>query len=179
MADEITLPPNRILDKTSFEAIYGLYWNKVFRTCYNHCNDRDVCREMVQEIFCSLWERRETLVIEGPIEHYLIKAAKYKVIDYLRAKPKQLMSVSEERFEFSCHSSTCTEHDVLYNSLNEKVGELVDRLPCQCRQVYIMSREKGMDTKQIASALLLSEKTVKNHLTKALTFLRLHLEEFQ
>lgn len=168
-----------ILDQRTFETIYNMYWKKVFGTCYNHCKDAELSREMVQEIFCSLWERRETISLREPIEHYLVKAAKYKVIDYLRSKPKQFVLSPDVESDFACNTSACTENDVLYNTLTERVGDLVDKLPCQCRLVYKLSREQGLDTKQIASSLLISEKTAKNHLTKALSFLRLNLEEYK
>lgn len=166
------------LDRGTFEAIYSLYWEKVFGTCYHHIQDVDLANEIVQDIFCSLWERRETLVIQGPVENYLIKAAKYKVIDYLRRKPRHV-EVSHEGLAETCVSPNCTENEVFYHSLNEQLGVLVDKLPCQCQQVYRMSRERGLDTKAIASELLISEKTAKNHLNKALNFLRLHLEGYR
>jgi len=167
------------MDQNTFKILYDQYWEKVFGTCYNHCKDVELSYEMVQEIFCSLWERRDVLTVEGSIENYLVKAAKYKVIDYFRKKANQVVLVEEEELESVCNSECCTENDVLYHLLNERVGNLVDQLPCQCRQVYRLSREQGLDTKEIASALLISEKTVKNHLTKALTVLRLSLQDYR
>lgn len=175
---DVALMEKLKLDSGTFEAIYKLYWKKVFGTCYHHCQNTDIANEMVQDIFCSLWERRDTVLIHGPVENYLIKAAKYKVIDYFRSKSKQL-EVNREEVSEVCNSQQCIENEVFYRSLNERLGTLVEKLPCQCQQVYRMSRERGLDTKSIASELLISEKTAKNHLNKALNFLRLHLEEYR
>jgi RNA polymerase sigma-70 factor (family 1) len=167
------------LDRGTFEAVYNLYWEKVFGICYHCCQDAEISGEMVQDIFCSMWERRESLSIDGPIENYLMKAAKYKAIDFLRSKPRQTVLAQECMVEHECNVTNCTENEVLYSSLNEQLGTLVDRLPCQCQQVYRLSRERGLDTREIAARLLISEKTAKNHLNKALKFLRLHLEDYR
>ncbi|REA64329.1 RNA polymerase sigma-70 factor [Dyadobacter luteus] len=166
-------------DRESFRRIYDLHWKNVFGICYHQTQDAVVAEEIVQEIFCSLWERRESLEIEGPLENYLARAAKFKLIDYYRRKAKAPIH-TDSAAALPCYSSeNCTENDVLYHALSDKVGNLVDQLPCQCRMVYKMSREKGLTTKEIAADLLISEKTVKNHLTKALSFLKSELKEYQ
>ena len=166
-------------DKESFRRIYDLHWKNVFGICYHQTRDAVVSEEIVQEIFCSLWERRESLQIDGPLENYLARAAKFKLIDHYRKKAKTPVCADSLATAACSAFENCTENDVLYHALSDKVGDLVDKLPCQCRLVYKMSREKGLDTKQIAAALLISEKTVKNHLTKALGFLKAALKEYQ
>ena len=166
-------------DKESFRRIYDLHWKNVFGICYHQTKDAEVAEEIVQEIFCSLWERRESLQIEGPLENYLARAAKFKLIDHYRKKAKAPVCVDTVAVSACSTFENCTENDVLYHALSEKVGDLVDKLPCQCRLVYKLSREKGLDTKEIAAALLISEKTVKNHLTKALGFLKAELKEYR
>lgn len=166
-------------DKESFRRIYDLHWKTVFGICYHQTGDADTSKEMVQEIFCSLWERWETLQVEGPLENYLARAAKYKVIDHYRKKSKTAIYANTPAVS-SCDSyENCTENDVLYRALSDKVGHLVDQLPCQCRLVYKMSREQGLNASEIATALLISEKTVKNHLTKALNYLKNELEDYK
>ena len=166
------------LDRHTFETIYNQNWEKLFGICYYHIQDNDLANEIVQDIFCSLWERRNSLEIQGPIENYLTRSAKYKVIDYFRSKASQQQIISVNEIEL-CDKHICTENQVLYHSLTERLGILVDTLPCQCQQVYRLSRERGFNTKEIASQLLISEKTAKNHLNKALNFLRLHLREYR
>lgn len=170
------LPP---LDRKTFEAIYDLHWKQLFGICYHHCEEIDSAQEMVQDIFCSLWERRESLRVQGSMEHYLVRAAKNKVIDHFRNKPKSLIPLGEIETNRLGSAESYTENDVLYHSLHQQIGNLVEQLPFQCKQVYQMSREQGLSTEEIALRLSISEKTAKNHLTKALNFLRLHLHEYK
>lgn len=167
----------KIKDPQTFTRVYEQYFKKVFGICYHYTQDVESSRELAQEIFHSLWERREHLNLKLGFEPYLVKAAKYKVIDHLRKK-----AIQEKHnacvFSELCHVENCTENQILYKHLNDKVDQLVDTMPCKCQEVYIMSREKGYSIKEIASALLISEKTVKNHMNRALTFLRQHLQEY-
>jgi len=167
-----------ISDAKSFEKIYNLYWEKVYATCYNNIREREAAQEMVQDIFKSLWERKDELEITTSIEHYLARAAKFKVFEYIRNKTNQRKHTACA-LENYCSTSNCTEDEILLHSLTEKLGVLVDRLPCQCRNVYNMSRTGGLTNKEIASRLLISERAVEQHITKALRFLRENLQEYR
>ncbi|SDD76670.1 RNA polymerase sigma-70 factor, ECF subfamily [Niabella drilacis] len=130
---------------------------------------------MVQDIFKSLWERRAELVMNNA-EHYLIRAAKFKTFEYFRNKAIQ-QKVGERTMQVCPYASNCTEERVLYNELCSKVNRAVDDLPCQCRRVYKMSREHGMRNKDIARELMISERAVELHISKALSSLRLKLAD--
>lgn len=158
------------INKDTFEKAYTLYWEKVFAVCYNNIKEIEPAKGMVQDIFRSLWERRAELELEN-IEHYLIRSAKYKTFEFIRNKTNR-----QKHNEFQmmdCRTeSNCTEEQVLFNDLKEKVNDLVDALPCQCKRVYKMSREQGMSNKEIAALLTISERAVEYHITKAMSKLK-------
>jgi RNA polymerase sigma-70 factor (ECF subfamily) len=64
-----------------------------------------------------------------------------------------------------------------YQNLSEKIQELVGKLPEQRKRIFQMSKEKGMSNKAIAEELLISIKTVEDHMTKARRFIREHITE--
>lgn len=164
------------IDRATFEVVYQLYWEKVYTILYNQLREAEPAREIVQDIFKSLWERRETLIMENA-EHYLIRAAKLKAFEYIRNKVSREKHIHMKMS--SCDSSTnCTEEHILFNSLKGKVNDIVDTLPCQCRRVYRMSMEEGMANKEIAQALLITERAVAYHMAKATSTLRLELAEY-
>ena len=154
------------IDKYSFEKLYDLYWEKVFAVCYNNIGDVECAKEMVQDIFKSLWERRDELELQK-VENYLLRAAKFKAFEYIRNKVSR-QKHNELQLLGCSFSSNCTEEQILFNNLKEKVDILVDTLPCQCKKVYKMSREQGMNTREIAGLLQISERAVEYHITKAM-----------
>jgi DNA-directed RNA polymerase specialized sigma24 family protein len=50
-------------DRKAFEAIYDKYASSLFRYIYNHTHVKEVSEEIVQEIFVSLWTKRNDLSI--------------------------------------------------------------------------------------------------------------------
>lgn len=164
------------ITQDSFEAIYKCHWKQVYAICFNNLKETEPAKELVQDIFKSLWERREELELEN-VGHYLIRAAKLKTFEYIRNKVNRQQHLeNKQRAVFS--STNCTEEQVLYKDLQEKVGEVVETLPSQCQKVYKMSREKGMSNKEIACSLVISERAVEYHISRAMSTLKMRLSYF-
>jgi RNA polymerase sigma-70 factor (ECF subfamily) len=68
-----------------------------------------------------------------------------------------------------------TEENYYYKELLERVEVEVNHLPPKCRNVFELSRKQYKTNKEIAQLMGISEKTVENHLTKALRYLRVNL----
>jgi RNA polymerase sigma-70 factor (family 1) len=154
----------------AFKIIFDRYWDKVYAVCYRNTRAREESREMTQDIFKSLWERRETLDLKGTLGEYLGKAAKYQVFNFYRDKQTEKRHMDCFFMDY-CGEDNCTENQVLYEQLEHRLGYLVDRLPCQCKAVFQLSREKNMSHRQISELLGISVKTVEYHMTNALKYL--------
>lgn len=163
------------MDEAGFEQLYKTYWKKVFSIVYHYTNNKEISSEIAQDLFASIWERRKIMVIQTTIEQYLFRAAKLQAFDYLRTSIRQSQLLECALVDY-CGGRNCTEESVIYNELNGKLNLLIDQLPCRCREVYRLSQQEGLNNKTIASALLISEKTVEYHLYKAINFIRSNLE---
>lgn len=164
-------------DESVFERIFLDYWEKMYNICFHFTRDTDVSEELVQEIFRSVWERRDAIALQGEISPYLTRAARLKSFEYLRNAAIRERNLEEVRYA-SSPGDNYTEQLVHFNALTDQVHRIVEALPEQCRKVFRMSRESGMNNKQIARSLAISEKTVENQITKALRTLRVHLETY-
>lgn len=127
-----------------------------------------------------MWKRRKELVITSSIEHYLVKSVKLKVIDHYRKlyteKHKNMSQC--DLCEHSEFDEKCLEqNEALFQFLEQEIQLIVNKLPCQCQKIYRLSREEQLNTSEIAKDLNISPKTVKNHLTKALKFIRINMSE--
>lgn len=161
-----------------FEQVFRTYSEKLCAIALSLTRDRSTAESIVQDVFFSLWERRQTLQLRGSIEHYLTRAVKLSAMEYLRNQAIRREKI-DHMLKDMCSSEECTSHTIHYNELSDRVDTLVDRLPCQCKKVYKLSRLDGLSNKEIASTLLVSERTVEAHLYKALKFLKKNLLEYQ
>ena len=56
----------------AFEEIYSRYWFKIYRIAFNQTGNKEEAKELVQDVFLSIWNRRESIVINNLDQHYII-----------------------------------------------------------------------------------------------------------
>ena len=164
-------------ERYTLKKIYDHYWERLYEICFRQTQDVASSEEMVQDIFISLWRRWDELEIESSLDGYLIKAAKLKVIDYYREKYIHRHQVVETKGLSQDDRAVLqiTENEVEDKILTQYANNVIEKLPNQCQTVFRLSRHQQKTTREIAIELGISQKTVKNHLTKALSHMRLHL----
>ncbi|MGO3161901.1 RNA polymerase sigma-70 factor [Sphingobacterium sp. JB170] len=161
-------------DERDLRQFIDLHWEKLLAYCQHYTQDREASGEIVQDIFFTLWDRRNNLQINVNIEHYLFSALRNKIARYYRDKYRDERRHENVISTFTEETSN-TEQTVYHRDIKRRVSELVIQLPERCGEVYVLSRDEGLAIREIAGKLSISEKTVETHLTKALKFLRKHL----
>lgn len=165
------------IDHDTFRNLYQNYWKKVFGVCYHLLQDTELAKELAQDIFESLWKRRNNLSINGSAEAYLLKAAKLEVFEYIRnqhIRQKHLHLYTEG----APKADNCTLEDVFYGELSSRVDELLHHLSPKRQEIYRLNF-RGASHREIASTFQVSEKTVEYHLHKAKSFLRRQLKGYR
>jgi RNA polymerase sigma-70 factor (ECF subfamily) len=161
-------------DRKAFEEFYHRYFSSLFNYVYSRINDRFTSQEIVQELFVSIWQKRAVLNIQD-CKSYLFSAAKKLIITHYRAE----MSRQNRNTIWDSARETSAEttfQDTLALDLQNRYHEALHLLPEKCRQVFTMSRQ-GISNRDVALELNISEKTVEQHITKALRILKGYLKE--
>ena len=68
-------------DQAAFTAIYQRYWKLLFREAMTVLRSQKEAEDCVQELFVSLWNRRQSLSINSSLKAYLQTAIRYQCID--------------------------------------------------------------------------------------------------
>lgn len=163
----------RLDDRKAFEMLYNKYSGKVYHVAYNLFRDKDVCEDLVQELFIDLWTKRNKLNISS-LEWYLKVAIKNRVLMYIRTQ-KATLDLSAIAMLTEKYS---TDSKLMQNDISHLLEEGVERLPEKCRQIFTLSRNEYLSNKEIASRLNISVKTVENQMTIALRYLRTGLSDY-
>ncbi|PRY49881.1 RNA polymerase sigma-70 factor (ECF subfamily) [Arcticibacter pallidicorallinus] len=163
-------------DIVAFEELYERYWSKLYSAGYKRLGNREAAEEIVQDIFTSLWIKRSSLVVNSSFENYLYSSVKYMVFASFQ---KESNRKTYENYVAHVHKDidNSTVEAIDWNELTRNVGTEVEKLPEKCRKVYELSRKEFRSNKEIAFSLGISEKTVENHLTRALRTLRVNLKQ--
>lgn len=164
-------------NEKALKRLIDRHWEKLLAYCQHYTQDSEASNEIVQDIFCSLWDRRADHNIRiTAIDAYLFSAARRKIARYYRDKYRDERHYEAASIKF-VEETNVTEERVHYDDMQRHIATLVDQLPERCGEVYILSRGKGLAIREIAGKLSISEKTVESHLTKALKFLRKQLQK--
>lgn len=160
----------------AFEELYNRYWDKLYSAASKRLSSGEVAEEIVQDFFTSLWLNRTKLSIHTSFKYYVYTSVRYLVYNQYQ-KESVRRAYQEARQNALVYEDNSTEDLIAFKELNKVLDEGVEKLPSKCRTVYELSRKEYKNNKEIAHLLGVSEKTVENHLTKALRNIRLSLKD--
>jgi RNA polymerase sigma factor (sigma-70 family) len=157
-------------NELAYTELYNRYWQRLYFVAHKHLKSDPEAREIVQEVFFTIWAKRRSLIIES-FPAYVAAMARYAVYVSLARKKRQAEKISEE----AIHKQTLAAGlaDLLENKwMLEKISALSAALPEKCRLVFIKNKLLDQPLSQVAADLDISPKTAESHLTKALKIIR-------
>lgn len=164
-------------NERAFEKIFREYFRRLHAYAYTFTKDDEQAGEIVQQVFCRIWEKRSQLKPDGSLKAYLYRAVHNASINHLKRQKKRSI--------FTVHHSSIGDQPtaeasekVMIAELNVHIQRALKDLPPQCRLIFQLSRFENLKYRQIADQLDISVKTVENQMGKALKILRLKLAEF-
>jgi len=175
--DEALLPLLSGDSEQAFDELYNRYWKKLFVIAMHTLKDQEQAEEIVHDVLLKLWSMRATLKVEKSLNHYLAAAVKYHVLNYLAKQKRRLQLLEKVHYKFEPAGEETTANWLREKELMTELQKAVAKLPEKCRIVYVMSREQGMNTKQIAKELDIPVNTVESQLSKSLKHLKVHFKD--
>jgi len=158
----------------AFKEIFDRYDRLLFIYAYKKLKDKEDAKDVVQDIFTSLWNNRETIIIKNALQVYLYTSVRNKALNLFRDRQinnKYLKTLQD----FINRSSDATDHRVREQDIKTLIDNEIARLPAKMREVFELRRNAHMSNKEIAEQLSISEHTVATHIKRALKTLRIRL----
>lgn len=167
----------KIDDESAFEQLFRAYYPRLCAFAGTLLEDCVEAEEVVQTMFCRLWEQRTSLEVTSSVQAYLFRAVRNASLNQIK-KTKirdayKVMNLDNLNQNPEFQPDRTTE-----SALSQRIEKAIADLPEQCRLVFKLSRFEEMKYKDIAEHLNISIKTVENQMGKALKRLRLDLVDF-
>jgi len=161
-------------DKSAFTTIYNRYFEVLYIHSFKILGDEDEAKDVLQDLFSSVWARREQIHLTGNLSAYLYSAVRNKIFDTLSHK-KVSVKYSDSLKVFAEKGYVNTDHRVRERELTALIEKEVAALPSRMRHIFELSRKENYSHREIAQHLNLSEQTVRTQVKNALRVLRVKL----
>lgn len=156
-------------DNLAFDELYHRTWKKLYTHSFQKLRDEDLAKDVVQEVFVDLWNKRQLRDIRN-VEAYLTQAVKFKVIDRFRKKNFIVEEIAN--FADVLANSEFSDTKLLDDELDKLLNHWIDQLPSKRKEIFLLKYEEGLSSEEIGKLLNISTKTVQNQILNASTFLR-------
>ncbi|MBK7098871.1 MAG: sigma-70 family RNA polymerase sigma factor [Sphingobacteriales bacterium] len=153
----------------AFEEIWHRYWSASYNAAYKRLQDEDQSREVVQELFVDIWERREVLKVEN-LKAYLSNAVRYKIYKVL--SKSNASNQYFDTFDSLFATASMPDNSLVEKELESLALQWIDTLPAKRKEIFLLFYHEQLSTKEIADRLGISQKTVQNQIGTATNELR-------
>ena len=156
------------------ESIFKTFYPVLAAYCYKYVKNEETARDIIQDIFMKVWENRQNVDFSMPLHSFLLKIAHNFCINHLqRVKKEQnyLHNTTMRLLEMELQYDHLFDQ-LVADSMAERIDEVVEQLPEQCRYIFRKSRYEGFNHKDIAQDLNISVRTVETQIYRALKILK-------
>lgn len=163
-------------NEAAFEKIFKQHFKGLHSYASTLVRDDVMAEEIVQNIFCRLWEKEEQINITESVAGYLYRSVYHEGLNYLKhLKVRETYRAYAMEQEKSVNN---VSNQLELTELEERLEKALNELPEKCRTIFQMSRFESLRYQEIADRLELPIKTVENQMGKALKLLRIKLADF-
>lgn len=156
----------------AFRKIFDYYSNKLYNYAFRITDREELAEEIVMDAFSKIWINRVDLTGIDRFDSYLYTLVRNQAFNAIKRRAHEALIIKELSLT-NTEYHDCTEETVIYNDYQQLLHKAVNQLSPQQKLVYTLSRDEGLKYDEIALQMNLSKNTVKAHLKKAVSTLRI------
>ncbi len=145
------------MKRGDYNTAVDLYADGLFRFALKQVVDRDVAKDLVQDTFMKVWEKRETIQAEK-VKSYLFTTIYHLIVDWSK-KPK---SIQHDSFNADFRSKENPPFDI-----ESVIEEALQKLTPIQKTVLLLRDYEGYSYTEIGEMTELSETQVKVYIFRA------------
>lgn len=161
-----------------YELLFREFYQPLLSYAVSILKSEAEAEEIVQDIFFVLWKNKNTIEIHTSFSAYLYKAVYNNCLQFLK-KEKRKWNYQQDQRNWNFYESLNPGEILQYKELYKKINRVVEELPENCKTIFKLNRFQGLKYSEIAKKLEISIKTVEANMTKALKYLKRHIDEYE
>ncbi|MEQ9437572.1 MAG: sigma-70 family RNA polymerase sigma factor [Cyclobacteriaceae bacterium] len=168
----------------AFDAIYEVLFPVLFNYGCRLCQDKEVVKDCIQNIFIEIWQKRSQVKEVRSLKHYFLKIMRRKVLNDIKSRQKDRL----ESFSFCLEGDPMDQLLYFMPQSPELDGETssiaskgvkvsVDKLSSRKKEVILLKFYENLTYTEISEVMELKEpKYARQLLYRALEDLRKDLQ---
>lgn len=169
-------------DRNAFNDVFRYFYPRLMAYALSMV-DEAIAEDIVQDVFLNLWKNHKKIYVSMGFHSYLFQSVYTHCLDYFKKE------CSCEKYAQYVESNHIREHEELIykdSSIIEdlytkdfyaELYKLLNQIPDQRREVFILAYIKGIKTKEVAEITQLPQRTVESHIYLTLKFLKTHMSK--
>jgi RNA polymerase sigma-70 factor (ECF subfamily) len=165
-----------MLTEARLREVYDIYKKELFVYIYRFAHSYEASEDTLHDCFENLIKYSHKYdLADTNIRSFLYRTAHNLVINYIKRDRKITPVPLEE--DSSVTGKDYIEGVLELDELNREIYDHIQSIDEISRSIFIMTKESGMNAAQIASALGISERTVRRKLSSVIEDLGDHLKK--
>ena len=163
-----------MLQQDDEEALRPLYESHIKPLHYfilRIAKSKQLAEDVVQDVFLKIWDSRKQIDPDQPFKTFLYTIAKRHLLNMLKRVQHETFILDEIR-KYTATTERTTDLELEYSESNELLREAIEKLPAQCKTIFLRCKIEGKPYKQVAAELGIAEGTVHAQMVKALKIIR-------
>ena len=167
-------------DAVAFEVLYERHKGGVFRYLMAKCHQQAIAEELFQDVWMKLIAARDRYEARAKFTTYLYQLAHNHFIDYYRKTRIDVLQhkgQDEDVEQLTANGQKQPDKQLEIQQQIEMLSELIDNLPDEQREAFMLREEAGLTVTEIAEVTGVNAEAAKSRLRYAVKKLRAGLRE--
>lgn len=163
-------------EREAYHRLFNAFYAPLCVLADRLLNDKDTAKDTVVDVFVYLWENRKHIELTASIRIHLMTCTRNRCLNHLKHN-----GVHKKYADYVQRQETtdkATDELLIYDELQEKLNEVLDRMPEAYKIAFVMSKLHEERTHAIAKRLHISERTVERMKLKAQHIIKTELKKF-
>ena len=163
-------------DLNAMESIYRSYYQPLYNYGFQICQNSDLVRDAIQNLFMDLWRRHEHLGPAYDLKFYLFKAIRRQLIHCMEREKK---SVSVDEMLNAMIDAELYESDAGEEREHQTYAlkQAVQNLSKRQKEVIFLRYYENLSCEEIAEVMQININTVYNNVSLAIKKLKDQFED--
>lgn len=161
-------------DEAAFAEIYDRYSALLLIHADNKLHDGDEARDVVQDVFVRLWEKRDQINVSSNLSGYLYSTVRNQIFNMIKHQ-KVISTYTKGLLDANTNNQIYADHLIREKQFAAMIETEIAALPPRMRQVFELRRLENLSNKEVAAKLGITELTATDQMKKAMKILRIRI----